>query len=181
MAANYNGAANPAPDHIVILTKILARLFTRAVTPAAENQELTEWLQQGYHSQHAGDLAAADRWYRRVLERDPGNVDAHYLLGALLGQHGEPAAALGHLRQAIAAKADFGDAHAALGNVYLSLGERAAAMASYEQAVGSIRAMPLRIPTSGWRIRATGGTPPRSRHTRVLMRSHRICLTWSRI
>ena len=119
----------------MILTKILARLFTRAVTPAAENPELTEWLQQGYHSQHAGDLAAADRWYRRVLERDPGNVDAHYLLGALLGQHGDPAAALRHLQQAIAAKADFGDAHAALGNVYLSLGDRAAAAASYEQAV----------------------------------------------
>lgn len=119
----------------MILTKILARLFTRAVAPAAENPELTEWLQQGYRSQHAGDLAAADRCYRRVLERDPGNVDAHYLLGALLGQHGEPAAAVGHLQQAIAAKADFGDAHAALGNVYLSLGERAAATASYEQAV----------------------------------------------
>lgn len=123
------------PADTVILTKILARLFTRAVTPAAENQELTEWLQQGYHSQHAGDLAAADRCYRRVLERDPGNVDAHYLRGALLGQHGDPAAAVGHLQQAIAAKADFGDAYAALGNVYLALGNRAAAAASYEQAV----------------------------------------------
>ena len=119
----------------MILTKILARLFTRAVTPAAEDPELTQWLQQGYRSQHAGDIAAADRWYRRVLERDRGNVDAHYLLGALLGQHGEPAAAVGHLQQAIAAKADFCDAHAALGNVYLALGERAAATASYEQAV----------------------------------------------
>lgn len=119
----------------MILTKILARLFTRAVTPAAGNQELTEWLQQGYRSQRAGDHAAADRWYRRVLECDPGNVDAHYLLGAFLGQHGDPAAAVAHLQQAIAAKSEFGDAHAALGNVYLSLGNRVAAVASYEQAV----------------------------------------------
>ncbi len=119
----------------MILTKILARLFTRAVTPAAGNPERAEWLQQGFRSQRAGNRAAADRWYRRVLEHDPGNVDAHYLLGALLGQHGDLAEAAGHLQQAIAAKPDFGDAHAALGNVYLALGNHAAAAASYEQAV----------------------------------------------
>jgi len=131
----YNGAAYLAPADTVILTKILAHFFSRGVASAAQHQELTEWLQQGYRSQQAGEVAAADRCYRRVLERDPGNADAHYLLGALLGQHGDPAAAVGYLQQAIAAKADFSDAHAALGNVYLVLENHAAAVASYERAV----------------------------------------------
>lgn len=119
----------------MILTKILARFFARGITSAAGNPELTEWLQQGYRSQHAGDVAAAGRCYRRVLERDPGNVDAHYLLGALLGQHGDPAAAVGHLQQALAAKADFSDAHASLGNVYLLQENKQAAVSSYLEVI----------------------------------------------
>lgn len=119
----------------MILTKILARVFKRAATPAVAHPELAAWLQEGYRHQHAGNPAAAEQSYRRVLECDAANVDAQYLLGALLGERGELAEAASHLQQAIAAKADFSDAHAALGNVYLALGNHAAATASYEQAL----------------------------------------------
>ena len=133
--ANYNGAAHFAAADTVILTKILARIFRRAATPAAAHPELAEWLQAGYRHQRTGNPAAAEQCYRRVLERNPADVDAQYLLGALLGERGDLAEAAGHLRRAVAAKPDFADAHAALGNVHLSLGNHAAAAAGYEDAL----------------------------------------------
>jgi tetratricopeptide (TPR) repeat protein len=119
-----------------MLSNLLLRIFGRAArVKAAGRQAVDECLQQGYRSQQAGEQAAAERCYRRALELDPGNVDAHYLLGALLGQTGNLARAAAHLDQALALKSDFADAHAARGNVLLLLDHRQAAAASYERAL----------------------------------------------
>ncbi len=120
----------------MILTNLLSRIFGRAARGNAANQAAIDaCLQQGYRSQHAAERAAAERSYRGALELDPGNVDAHYLLGALLGESGNLREAAAHLDQALAARSDFADAHAARGNVFLLQDNQQAAVASYEQAI----------------------------------------------
>ncbi|MEO7727662.1 MAG: tetratricopeptide repeat protein [Burkholderiales bacterium] len=96
---------------------------------------MSDLLQRGYRHQQAGDRASAERSYRDALEIDARNADAHYLLGALLGEAGNFIEAAAHLDSALAVKPGFADAHAARGNVCLMLEERAQARASYEQAL----------------------------------------------
>lgn len=121
----------------MMLANLLSRIFSRSTQPAnaVDRQASDAILQQGFRSQGAGDEVDAERLYRRALEIDPGNVDAQYLLGALLGQRGHLEEATGLLQGAVAAKPDFSDAHAALGNVYLLQENRQAAAASYLEAI----------------------------------------------
>ena len=68
----------------VIFTNLLSRIFGRAArVEAADRAAINACLQQGYRSQHAGEHAAAERSYRRALELDAGNVDAHGAAGKL--------------------------------------------------------------------------------------------------
>ena len=120
----------------MILTNLLSRIFSgSARVAAAADGESDRELERGYRLQQAGDRAAAERSYRRVLELDARNPDAHYLLGALLGEMDSRQEALAHLDTALAARPDFAAAHAARGNVSLLLDERQAAAASYRQAL----------------------------------------------
>lgn len=59
-------------------------------------------LHSGYELHQAGDLKAAERFYRRVLKRDKNNPDALYLLGTLLYQTGDLKRAEKALRLAMA-------------------------------------------------------------------------------
>lgn len=120
----------------MILTNLLTRLFSRApAKPRAGIDAIDELLRGGYQSQQAGHCADAERSYRTALGLDGRNADAHYLLGALLGETGNYGEAAGFLDCALALKEDFADAHAARGNVHLMLEDRAAARASYERAL----------------------------------------------
>ena len=119
----------------MILTRILSRLLRRDSAAVTANRRLDEWLQRGYRFQRNGEFEQARQLYLRVLKDAPHNVDAHYLLGALLGESGELGEAGSHLEQALAVKPDFTDAYAALGNVRLLQGDEQAALASYEQAL----------------------------------------------
>ena len=119
----------------MILTNILARLLRRDPAPRNANPQLDGWLQQGYRCQRDGQRAQAQKLFQRALQAAPDNVDAHYLIGSLLGENGELSQAAVHLERAIAVKPDFADAHAALGNVRLLQDDKQAALASYEQAV----------------------------------------------
>ena len=137
MRCPYNNRCDFRACRTVILANLLSRIFSRGAPHAqgVDRQAFDSILQQGYRSQCAGDEADAEKSYRRALEMEPASVDAHYLLGALLGKRGllHDAAAL--LQQAIAAKPDFADAHAALGNVYWLQENRQAAAASYQEAI----------------------------------------------
>lgn len=119
----------------LILTDFLSRLFRRGTTRSASARRLEQWLQRGYRSQRDGEHARARQMYQQVLQFAPDNVDAHYLLGSLLGKSGELDQASDHLQRAIAGKPDFADAHAALGNVRLLKNDTQAALSSYERAV----------------------------------------------
>jgi tetratricopeptide (TPR) repeat protein len=120
----------------VILTNLLSRIFSRpARVPAEARGAGGDDLQRGYRLQQAGDRAAAERCYRSVLNADPRNTDALYLLGALLGEMDNLEEAAAHLDQALAARPKFAAAHAARGNVFLALDKRQAALSSYGQAL----------------------------------------------
>jgi predicted O-linked N-acetylglucosamine transferase (SPINDLY family) len=51
--------------------------------PTAEPDGPEEWLRAGYDAEWRGDLAGAERFYRRVLDSDPAHADALYFLGRL--------------------------------------------------------------------------------------------------
>ena len=118
----------------MILTNIFSRLL-RCDFLRASGRQLNAWLQLGYHYQREGKHELAQVQFERVLKTAPDNVDAHYLLGSLLGENGDLVPAAAHLERAIAGKADFAGAYAALGNVRLLQSDKPAALACYEQAV----------------------------------------------
>ena len=120
----------------MILTQLLARLFARPPRPPDVDRGAVDGLlQSGFRHQQAGARADAERDYRAALELDARNADAHYLLGALLGESGNFDEAALHLDSALAAKPDFAAAHAARGNVFLMRDQRPAAIASYQEAL----------------------------------------------
>lgn len=63
-------------------------------------------LKEGMAHQQAGDLAAAERLYRRVAAARPRDANAHNLLGVVARQRGDPRAALRHTGRALALQPD---------------------------------------------------------------------------
>ena len=63
------------------LTRVL-RTGTASALPADPDGP-EEWLRAGYDCESRGDFAGAERYYRRVLDRDPAHADALYFLGRL--------------------------------------------------------------------------------------------------
>ena len=80
-----------------------------------------EWLREGLALHQAGDLLAAEKLYRRVLEKQPRNADALYLLGTINYQRGSLGSAILFLRKAVKARPDHPEAH---GNLGLALYDR---------------------------------------------------------
>ena len=63
----------------------LTRVF-RTASPAAlaaQPDGPEEWLRAGYDCECRADPAGAERFYRRILDRDPAHADALYFLGKL--------------------------------------------------------------------------------------------------
>jgi tetratricopeptide (TPR) repeat protein len=83
----------------------------------------------------SGRPEAAAELYLKVLEADPGHVDALHLLGVAEAQAGRPEAAVALIGRALAISPDFALAHVNLGNALRALGRDADAAAAYERAV----------------------------------------------
>lgn len=92
-------------------------------------------LETGVRHHGSGDLAEAERLYRRVLETQPENADAHYLLGTLAQQAGDPKAAVASLTRAIKANRRNPYYHLALGDARLAQGKPGQAETSYRKAL----------------------------------------------
>src|SRR5918993_3046819 len=69
---------------------------------AVPPQDPAALLREGMARHAAGDLAAAERVYRRVAASWPRDANAHNLLGVVARQRGEPREALGHTGRALA-------------------------------------------------------------------------------
>lgn len=95
---------------------------------------LQEWLQEGLRLHKAGNLSAAEGFYRKVLAKLPKQVDALYLLGRLKYQQGDPRAAAPLLRDAVKVDAQYALAHLTLALVAEQLGQDDEAIQHFREA-----------------------------------------------
>ena len=96
---------------------------------------VAETLARAQAAHQAGQLHDAEQLYRRVLETDADNVQAHYLLGALCGVLGKSDEAIASLTQAIRLKPDHAQAHGYLGAVLVKQRKFEDAVASFRRAL----------------------------------------------
>jgi len=73
--------------------------------------------------------------YGATLQKNPDCWMAHYNLGIVLSEQGEPDQAIEHYRQAVALRPDYAEAHYNLGRLLVNLGQLNDAVAHYERAV----------------------------------------------
>jgi len=107
-------------------------------------------LADAFARHRKGDLAAADRIYRKVIRIQPGNADALYLLGMLCLDDGRSKEAARYLKRAVdaAARSDrrvAPDWRLAFGTALQRSGDAAAALGQYESVLridpGSVDAL----------------------------------------
>jgi tetratricopeptide (TPR) repeat protein len=92
-------------------------------------------LEAGLRYHQSGNLAAAEHLYRQVLQDQPGNADALYLLGTAAQQAGQPEAAAAYLQRAIKRDRRNPIYHLALGDARQAQGKAKEAMAAYNRAL----------------------------------------------
>lgn len=96
---------------------------------------LRELFERAAARHQSGDLAAAARLYREVLQRDPRHFDSLHQLGLALAQAGDAAAAVRHLMAAIAVNPQSAQAHMHLAHARMAAGETQAALDDYGRAL----------------------------------------------
>jgi tetratricopeptide (TPR) repeat protein len=84
---------------------------------------------------HRGDFAGAEAVYRRAVEINPADAEAHSRMGDVLRARGEAAGAEAEYRRAIEINRDDAWAHTKLGEVLLGRGDLAGAEAVYRRLV----------------------------------------------
>ena len=94
-------------------------------------------LKQAVALESRGDLAGAASGYREVLAREPGNVDALFLLGRAHCQQGKFEAGAELLRKATALNRKHGPANNLLGMALSRLGRPQEALQSFEYALAA--------------------------------------------
>jgi tetratricopeptide (TPR) repeat protein len=72
--------------------------------------------------------------YTATLQKNPDCWMAHYNLGIVLSEQGEPDQAIEHYRQAVALRPDYAEAHYNLARLLVDLGQLNGAIAHYERA-----------------------------------------------
>ena len=92
-------------------------------------------LQAALARHQAGDLDAAEKMYRDILKKQPKQADAHNLLGVLLHQKGQFAAAIQHTQRACDLDPRFHVPHVNLGNALQAAGRPAEAVAAFRRAL----------------------------------------------
>jgi len=96
--------------------------------------ETDRQLEHGLSLHRAGNVKAAANIYQKILEEDPNQPDALYLMGCLLHQAGNSAAAVKLLERAIEGRPDRAEFHYALGVAQAKLENLELAESSLRQA-----------------------------------------------
>ena len=94
-----------------------------------------ELLQAGLQHHQAGQFQQAEQIYRQVLDANPDEPDANYLLGMLYNQSGDNDGAVERVTRSIKARPKFPPAHNNLGTIYEEMDRMEDAAASYRRAV----------------------------------------------
>jgi tetratricopeptide (TPR) repeat protein len=97
--------------------------------------DLDSELNAALAAHEAGQFAAAEAAYRRILAHDPTHPDALNLLGVLLQDTGDLAGSIASLTQAVAADPGFAEAFANLARAQCAAGDPAAAERNAETAL----------------------------------------------
>jgi Flp pilus assembly protein TadD/SAM-dependent methyltransferase len=97
--------------------------------------DLSQSLESALEYHRSGDLAAAARLYRQILERHPEQPDALNLLAVIALEHARYGEAADLLRRAIGISSEVPQFHCNLGNALQGLGDFAAAAGAYRQAI----------------------------------------------
>lgn len=94
-----------------------------------------QYLQLAFAHHMAGRTVEAELLYRQILSAEPEHAEALHLLGVLVGDSGEHAAALELIEKAIAIDANNHNYHANLGRIYSQQDMYAKAEACYRRAL----------------------------------------------
>lgn len=96
---------------------------------------LAEALAQGWQFQRAGRLDIAEKVYQKILEVQPDQPDALYLLGTVSHRLGKLDDAVQHLLMAVSVRPDYAEAHNNLGVVMATMGHRLDAVKHFRHVV----------------------------------------------
>jgi len=96
---------------------------------------LAEALSQGWQYQRAGRLDVAEQIYRKIIEVQPDQPDALYLLGTVCHRQGKLDEAVQHLLMAVSVRPDYAEAHNNLGVVMATMGHRLDAVKHFRHVV----------------------------------------------
>ena len=96
---------------------------------------LPDMLEAGLRHHRAGQLAEAERLYRKLLALDPRHADALHLLGAIAHQAGQYHLAVETIGKAIEIRPDIAAYHTNLGTAWKALGRLDEAIAAYRKAI----------------------------------------------
>lgn len=91
-------------------------------------------IAHGNEQFQAGDFAEACEAYKQVLELEPGNARAYYMLGSVALNDRDVPSGIGLVQRAIELAPTVPDFHFSLAGVYLSQGYMNEALASYREA-----------------------------------------------
>ncbi|HVH31364.1 MAG TPA: tetratricopeptide repeat protein [bacterium] len=92
-------------------------------------------LDEGERLLERGDLAAAERTFRRAVLTAPDSAVAHSKLGVALAQQDRADEAVAEFTTAVGLQPTYAPAYSNLGNVYREKGMLAEALAAYERAL----------------------------------------------
>ncbi|HEX9468170.1 MAG TPA: tetratricopeptide repeat protein, partial [Bradyrhizobium sp.] len=92
-------------------------------------------FRQGLALHRQGDLAAAERIYLEVLQREPQHFDSLHMLAVVALQTGRTERGIELIRKAIALNEKVAAAHNNLGKALMDLGRPEPALASFDHAI----------------------------------------------
>jgi len=105
------------------------------VVPGEKNDKHSEVLRDGARYHLSGDLAQAEKAYRRVLQSEPNNSEARHLLSVVASQTGRFTEALQELDKAIALNPENSQFHNSAGQVLLAQGHAREACRAFQKAL----------------------------------------------
>lgn len=115
--------------------RLLAAIDFHTYNGAMVDVDSRALIDEGLEHHRAGRAPAAEQLYRQVLDRDPGNAEAHHLIGVLRFQEGKPQQAVTAFQHALAADPENPKILANFAAAHLVLGRVGAAIEAFERAV----------------------------------------------
>ncbi|HNU56053.1 MAG TPA: tetratricopeptide repeat protein [Flavobacteriales bacterium] len=136
----------------ILSTTGTAQYLTENTNP----NEVTTWYEEGERAYRAGDHAMAVVWYTRVIDRDPGHLNAHLQRGFCHSLMKDHVKAVADFSAVIASKDDHIWAYTSRGSSYSKLGEHDLAIADFNKVLTLDPKNEEAYNNRGWARKATG-------------------------